>query len=132
MIVQLTDFMGYANPARSSPAGIKMGTIGFGFGAYKGLTQGGSPFKMISYGLVDLSNLTKPRHVNVGKPPRPIPVKSINIFPLPVEWERTVGFIGTCANMNQLHFTPFRGALSYSTRMATISGASIGTIGSTC
>ena len=47
----------------------------------------------------------------------PLFVKSINIFPLPGEWECMVRFVGTCADVVQLLFSPFQGALPYYTCM---------------
>ena len=117
-IIQLPEFMGYINPARSSAMNVKLSTLGQGYGSFKGLfeVQAKSPVKMISYGIVNHSNLTQAREVRRGSG-NPLFVKSVNIFPLPGEWERTVGFIGTCANTGQLLFTPYQGALSYCTRM---------------
>ena len=110
--------MGYINPARSSAMNIKLSVLGQGYGSFKGLieVQATSPVKMISYGIVNHSNLVQAREVHKSNE-NPLFVKSVNIFPLPGEWERTVGFIGTCANTTQLLFTPFQGALSYCTRM---------------
>ena len=119
-IVQLPSFMGYINPARSSVTDIDLRILGSGYGAFKGLVtrEGGTrlPLKMILYGIVNHSQLAHPREVHTNHA-NPLFVKSINIFPLPGEWERTVGFIGTCANTAQLRFSPFQGALSYCTRM---------------
>lgn len=110
--------MGYINPARSSAMNIKLSVLGQGYGSFKGLVEvpAESPVKMISYGIIKHSNLAQAREVHVGST-SPLFVKSVNIFPLPGEWERTVGFIGTCANTAQLLFTPYQGALSYCTRM---------------
>jgi len=87
---------------------IKLATLGQGYGSFKGLVevQTTSPVKMISYGIVNHSNLAQAKEVHVGNV-NPLFVKSVNVFPLPGEWERTVGFIGTCANTAQLLFTPF-------------------------
>ena len=112
--------MGYINPARSLAMGIKLAVLGSGYASFKGLvkSEGGvrSPVKMISYGIVKHSQLAEPKEVHMNNT-NTLFVKSISIFPLPGEWERTVGFIGTCANAAQLLFSPFQGALSYSTRM---------------
>ena len=112
--------MGYINPARSLAMDIELAVIGSGYGSFKGLVRGEgrdrSPMKMISYGIVNQSQLAQPKEVQMINS-NPLFVKSINIFPLPGEWERTVGFIGTCANTAQLLFSPFQGALSYCTRM---------------
>ena len=120
--------MGYVNPARSSPVGIELATLGSGYGSFKGLVRleanTKSPVKMISYGVVNHSQLGQPREVQTGGP-NPLFVKSINISPLPGEWERTVGFIGTCAGVPQLLFSPFQGALSYCTRMVPAAGNSM-------
>ena len=109
--------MGYTNPARNCPGGFRLSIIGSGFGSFRGLVDGKSPLKMISYGVVDQSNLARAREVNSTTSSNVLQVKSINIFPLPGEWERTVGFMGTCADAAILHFTPFQGALSFATRM---------------
>jgi hypothetical protein len=108
--------MGYVNPARSFPAGIELATIGSGYGAFKGLVKAKSPLKMISYGVADRSHLAEAKEVHTSGP-APLFVKSIDIFPLSGEWERTVGFYGTCAKATQLLFSPFQGALPYCTRM---------------
>ena len=112
--------MGYINPAWLSPVGIELATLGSGYGSFKGLVslkaKTKSPVKMISYGIVNLSQLGQPREVQTGGP-NPLFVKSINIFPLPGEWECMVGFIGTCAGVPQLLFSLFQGTLSYCTRM---------------
>jgi len=123
-------FMGYINPARSSESMfIELGVAGSGFGSFKGLVTVGpkakTPVKMISYGIISHSQLAQPKEVRTTSPKGPYFVKSINIFPLPGEWERTVGFIGTCANAAQLLFAPFQGALSYSTRMIPAAGTSM-------
>ena len=124
-IVQLPTFMGYVNPARSSPAGMKLSTVGSGQQSFKGLVDGTSPLKMISFGVVKYSNLVKASQVRARKV---LLVKSMNIFPLPGEWERTVGFFGTCAKASSLLFSPYQGALSYSTRMLPAPGSN-GTVG---
>jgi hypothetical protein len=115
-VIQLPTFMGYVNPARSSTAGIELATIGSGFGGFKGLVKTKSPLKMISYGVTDRSNIAEAKGVHINGT-APLFVKSIDIFPLPGEWERTVGFYGTCAKATQLLFSPFQGALPYCTRM---------------
>lgn len=112
--------MGYINPARSSPVGITLATIGSGHASFKGLVQAKSPLKMISYGVVKYSNLAQAREVFANN--NTLFVKSINVFPLPGEWERTVGFLGSCANAAQLLFSPFQGALPYTTRMVPTPG----------
>lgn len=102
--------------------------VGSGYGSFKGLVkrEAGvkSPVKMISYGVVNHSQLAQPREVHTGNT-NSLFVKSINVFPLPGEWERTVGFFGTCANVAHLLFTPFQGALSYSTRMVPVTSNSM-------
>lgn len=117
-IVQLPTFMDYINPARSSATNFELATVGQGYLSFKGLVNARArvPVKMISYGIVSRSDLAQAREVYPGGK-NALLVKSINIFPLPGEWERTVGFIGTCVNTAQLLFSPFQGALSYSTRM---------------
>lgn len=112
--------MGYVNPARSSPAGMRLDVIGVGQQSFRGLVDGTSPLKMISYGVVNHSNLVQASEVRARKV---LFVKSINMFPLPGEWERTVGFYGSCANVPQLLFSPYRGALSYATRMLPAPGS---------
>jgi len=113
--------MGYVNPARSSPVEVTLMTVGgSGHGSFYGLVKARSPLKMISYGVVKYSGLAQARevHSKTGV----LSVKSINIFPLPGEWERAVGFFGTCAKAAQLLFSPFQGALSYTTRMIPAPG----------
>jgi len=122
-IVQLPTFMGYVNPARSSTTGTGLATIGSGYGAFKGLVEDNSPLKMISYGVANYSGLAQAREVHTNGA-NSLFVKSINIFPLPGEWERTVGFYGTCAKAAQLVFSPFQGALPYCTRMVPATGNS--------
>jgi hypothetical protein len=107
-------FMGYLNPARSSTAGVKLDTVGSGHRSFKGLVNETAPLKMITYGVVNYSNLAQASEVRTKKV---MFVKSINVFPLPGEWERTVGFFGTCAKVSHLIFSPYRGALPYATRM---------------
>lgn len=108
--------MGYVNPTRSDSTDIKLAVLGSGYGSFKGLVKAGSPVKMISYGMLQFSNLAQPKEVRIPNKPT-LFVKSVNIYPLPGEWERTVGFIGTCADVAQLMFNLFQGTLSYGTHM---------------
>lgn len=55
--------MGYVNPARSSPVGTKLDTIGSGYQSFKGLINTNAPLKVISYGIVKYSNLARASEV---------------------------------------------------------------------
>lgn len=116
--------MGYPNPARSVTTTTSVAKVGSGYGAFNGLVTDNCPLKMISYGIVSYSNLAQPKVVHSANAQSPLFLKSISIFPLPGEWERTAGFMGTCANVGRLMFAAYQGALSYSTRMLPAAGTS--------
>ena len=112
--------MGYMNPARSSPVGMKLDTIDLGYQSFKGLINTNAPFKVISYGIVKYSNLAQASEVCIKKL---LFVKLINIFPLPAEWEHMVGFFGMCAGASNPLFAPYQGALPYATHMLPAPGS---------
>ena len=123
-IVQLPKFMGYLNPARSVTTTTSLAKVGTGYGAFNGPVTDNHPLKMISYGIISYSNLAQPKVVHSANAQNPLFLKSISIFPLPGEWERTVGFMGTCANVWRLMFAAYQGALSYCTCMLPAAGTS--------
>jgi hypothetical protein len=98
-----------------------MSTIGTGYETYKGLFYKGSPLVMITYGVVQACGLEEPKEV-VSRATTYL-VKSINIFPLPGEWELMVVFYSKVSGAKTLRFSPYAFSLPYTTRMIPINNA---------